>query len=127
MLTIELTDDEFETLHEAFQDVGCDCPGVNWNKFKALGVKLGFWEVEKPPTVEELKRREELANSPLGKQMREAFDRSNALCKQLMDDYKDHFEFHKNLQWTVGSELRIRLPNDYQVKDNNMLHIKDNK
>lgn len=114
MPTIELTDDEMETLRDAFNDVGCDCPGVDWAKFKALGVKLGFWEAEKPPTEEELKRREEFANSPLGKLTKEMFARSN---EQLMQAYAKDLLFTEGQQWE-GEEfarLRIKLPNDYQV------------
>lgn len=115
MPTFELTDDEFDTLREAFNDVGCDCPGVDWDKYKTLGVKFGFWEAEKPPTEEELKRREEVANSPFGIMMKELF---NNTCENI---FHDTVKFFEGEQWdtknTIGSQLRIRLPNDFNVKD----------
>lgn len=113
MPTIELTDDEFATLRDAFDDVGCDCPGVDWDKFKALGVKLGFWEAEKPLTEEELKRREELANSPYGKMMAELMKTTN----DYLIDNKDML-FYRTGEWDTISNLRIKLPNDYHIKEN---------
>lgn len=111
-MIIEFTPDEMDTLRDAFNDVGNDCPGVDWDKFKALGVKLGFREAEKPPTEEELKRREEYNNSPTGKIMRELFARSNEqLAKMMLKDY----ESCKDMQWPIGAQLRIKLPNDYAV------------
>lgn len=134
MTTIELTDDEFNTLHEAFNDVGCDCPGVDWDKFKALGVKFGFWEAEKPPTEEELKRAEEWRNSPSGKLMSDLMKQSNEMSINMAYEYVKDVSFMNGPEWewskdTFGFVLRTRLPNDYQIKDTPIYinKIKDNK
>lgn len=63
---MQFTDDEIETLKEILSDWGSDMPCADYAKVKALGVKIGVWEEEKPPTEEELKRREEFINSPYG-------------------------------------------------------------
>jgi hypothetical protein len=115
MPTFELTDDEIATLHDAFHDVGSDCPSIDWDKFKALGVKFGFWEAEKPLTAEELKRQEEFRASPYAKQMKALFAASNAEIDKLAVSFMADNVFFSNPQWTVGSELRIKMPNDYQV------------
>lgn len=115
MPTIELTDDEFETLREAFDDVGNDCPGVDLDKFKALEIKLGFREAEKPLTEEELKKREEFNNSSYMKQMRELIAASNHLLKDIVFSDIDVLYGQKNIS-PIATELRIKLPNDYSVK-----------
>lgn len=104
----------YNTLREAFDDVGCDCPSVDGDKLKALGVKLGFWEAEKPPTEEELKRREEFANSPYGKMMAKLMKRTN---DYLIDKFLEDMSFYQGAQWNTRSDLRIKLPNDYNIKD----------
>lgn len=123
MPTIELTDDEMVTLRDAFDDVGNDCSGVDWDKLKALGVKLGFWEAEQPPTAEEIARREAYLSDPLVKQCQEMFKR---ISDNLFEKYAKDIEYYDGSRWPVGGQLRIRLPNDYQVKDKNILH-KDKK
>lgn len=117
MPTFELTDDELNTLREIFDGVGNDCPSVDWDKFTALGVKLGFWESEKPPTEEELKRREEFANSQFGKQMQELFARNNQYLEEVERIMKEDMLFSDHSQWPIGSKIAIRLPNDYNIKD----------
>lgn len=93
-------------------DVGCDCPGVDWDKFKALGVKLGFWEVEQPPTEEELKRREEFRNSPFGKSMSDMWQRANV---NLAEMFARDIEFYNTSKWPIGTDLRSKLPNNYRI------------
>ncbi len=113
MPVVELSDDEFEILRDAFNDVGCDCPSVNWDKFKALGVKFGFWEAEKLPTEEELKRREEWINDEYLKLSKVFAQMDKDLAKKMIENYK----FFDGVNWPRIGSLRIKLPNDYQVKD----------
>jgi hypothetical protein len=113
MPIIELTDDEFATLRDAFDGVGSDCPDIDLDKFEALGVKLGFREAEKSLTEEELKRRQEWANSPAGKQIAELW---KTQAEIFYKDYAEDNEFFATPKLLVGSQLRIRLPNDY-IKD----------
>lgn len=113
MPTLELTEDEFATLRYAFDDVGCDCPSVDWDKFKTLGVKFGFWEAEKPPTEEELKRRQELINSPYGKQMRELFAQTKVYIEHQATILTKDIEFVQNVKWP--NELITKSPNCYNI------------
>lgn len=121
MKTFELTDDELDTLHDAFNDVGCDCPGVDWDKFKELGVKFGFWEAKKPPTEEELKRQKEFAESLLGRQMIEMFVQNNKYIRDINKLYSEDVSFYNgpDWKWPKGEKttIRIKLPNDYQVEE----------
>ena len=129
-MQIELTSEELETLKELFNDWGSDQPYADYAKVRALAEKLGFWEPEPDPTEEELKRREEFINSPIGKIMSELFKRNNEFIAKTLLDRKLDVKFTKgdadnNYQWNdkIGSSLRIRLPNDYVVKDNNILLV----
>ncbi len=107
MPTFELTDDEFTTLCDAFYDVGSECPSVDWDKFKSLGVKFGFWKAEKPPTAEEIARREEFAASPFARQMRELMAASNAQMDKLATANMADNVFFSGTQWA----------NDHTVKE----------
>ncbi len=113
MPTFELSDDEIEILRDIFAAYDLrDC-----DSFKALGVKLGVWEAEKPLTAEELKRREEFADSQLGQHLRKMMTYHNKHLERIARQGMVDGEFFSGDQWPVGTELRIRLPNDYQVKD----------
>jgi len=72
------------------------------------------------PTAEELaereRRYEEIRNSPFAKQQREILSASNYL---LADIYKNNTaDLFAVKNFKIGSTLRIRLPNDYVVKEN---------
>ena len=115
-MQIELNDEELETLNELFNDWGSDCPDADYDKVQALAEKFGFWKPKQPPTEEELKRREEFANSPLGQLTRDIVKRAyETIGKQLLEQ-KELFD-KKDAE--IGSTLRIKLPNDYQVKNDN--------
>ncbi len=114
-MIVELTDDEMVTLREAFDDVGSDCPGVDWDKFKALGVKLGFWEAEKPLTAEEIASRQEFAASPYARQMAALWAISNEKLEKIARQCMVDGEFFSEDQWSKDqTTLRVKLPNDYQ-------------
>lgn len=111
---MQLTDQDIETIKELLRDHGSDCPSADCAAVQALGEKLGVYEPELPPTAEELKRREERANSPFAKLMKDA-QRGliESMGKQLLT--KTLFD-EPQVNVKIGSTLRIRLPHDYQVK-----------
>lgn len=136
MKTFSLTDDEYKTLSQIFDDVGNDCPNVDSDKMQALGEKLGILKPIPPPTPEELKRREEFANSDFGKAISRLFANANEhIAKALleheadlgfvMSDRTNNYQWPENLK--IGDTFRIRLPKDYVVKDENKLHINFNE
>lgn len=111
---MQFTDEEIETIKEVFCDWGSDCPSADWAKVQALGVKLGVWEEEKPPTEEELKRRKDFQESPLGKQMIAMFSQSNKYTKQITEDVMKDNAFFSGEQWpAIGTRLKIKLPDDW--------------
>lgn len=112
---MNFTEAEIETIKSLLLDHGSDCPDTDSDALQALGEKLGVYKPIEPPTAEELKRREELANSPAGKMMRELFEATNRNLAQSMADQIVDLSFFDGQQW--GDTLRVRLPNDYQVKD----------
>jgi hypothetical protein len=105
-MNIELTDEEFETLKNVFDDWGSDCPDTDVAKWRTLGEKLGFIEPIPEPTAEEIKRREEFAKS-----MRPILEASNHLLEGITFKPIDVLFG----QTKIGSTLRIKLPNDYKV------------
>lgn len=119
MKTFELTDEEFETLEEIFDDHGSDCPYVDCGQFQALGEKFGILEPIPPPTEEELKRREEFRNSLLGKLTREMFVKANeSMVKMLIEQQRDWQWWNDDFSNAkIGTTLKIRLPNDYVASD----------
>lgn len=110
---MQFTDDEIEIIKEVFSDWGSDCPSADYSKVHAIGVKLGVWEEEKPPTEEELRKRKEFQESPLGKQIQELFSRSNDYMKKYADDVMRDNVFFSGEQWPVGTTLKIKLPDDW--------------
>ena len=115
---MNFTEAEIETVKSLLLDHGSDCPDMDSDALQALGEKLGVFQPIEPPTAEDLKRREEYANSPAGKMMRELFEATNRSLAQSMAEQimtKSFFD-GEQLGGKIGSTLRIRLPNDYQVK-----------
>lgn len=110
---MQFTNDEIETLKEILSDWGSDCPSADYAKVQAIGVKLGVWEKEKPPTEEELKRREEFVNSPLGRQIQETIKRSNDKMAEILLEQQKDYMFFAGEQWPVGTVLKIKLPDDW--------------
>lgn len=94
---MQFTDEELEIIKEVFSDWGSDCPSADYAKVKLLGVKLGVWEEEKPPTEEELKRREAYANSPEGIMMINLFKHTNLFFEKIAkEELMKDVEFWKN-------------------------------
>lgn len=131
-MLIELSDDEIEILCDVFNGYGCNCLSGDTNKIQVLAERLGIWKPGTPPTEEELKRREEFAKSPYGKLILDLIQRSNEHMAPMMlnmtlkvyDDNKNVFIDYGGKEWSnenvkIGSTLRIRLPNDYKVNDDN--------
>lgn len=116
-MQIELSNEELETLKNIYQDWGSDCPGTDYDKYKNLGIKLGWREPDFELTEEELKRREEFRNSSLGKLTSDLFKQANKKYIEMMKNWKQDAEFMKETQQSVkiGSSLKIRLPYDYYV------------
>lgn len=117
---MQFADDEIETLKEILSDWGSDMPCAEYTKVHAIGVKLGVWEEEKPPTEEELKRREEFRNSPFGKQMAAMFSQTNEYLKKVTEDIMEDNSFFSGeqcffsgKQWPVGTTLKIKVPDDW--------------
>lgn len=134
---MQFTDQEIETIKALIRDHGCDYSlETDSAEYQALGEKLGVLAPEPIPTAEELaeqaKRREEFAKSPMGLIMSEMLTRSNkymaGIIARDMEIFQSNVE--NGFQWpvrlinpdgstedvpinTVGSTLRIRLPNDY--------------
>lgn len=113
---IIFTDEDIEIIKEVFSDWGSDMPCADYDKVRAVGVKLGVWEEEKPPTEEELKRREEFAKSPVGLKISELLNQSNDYYTKLDVEY---VEFYSGEVWKddskISTQLRIRLPNDFKT------------
>jgi|HubBroStandDraft_2_1064218.scaffolds.fasta_scaffold357458_1 hypothetical protein len=109
---MELTVEDIEVLKDVFDGYGNDCPGGNTDKIQALAEKLGIWKPIEPPTEEELKRREEFRNSPLGKQISELFSQSNEYLIAALENHKLDVLYSKGTQWPVGTELNISIPDD---------------
>lgn len=104
-MAIQFTDDEIETIKSIINEWGSDCPGTDVEKVKELEYKLGLSIRPTPEEIAERERkRKEWAESPTGK-----------LLTELFELYKgpDILYGSKEL---VGSNLRINLPNDYNVK-----------
>ncbi len=128
---MQFTDEEIETIKEVFQDWGNDCPYTNYDKVHAIGVKLGIWEEEKPPTEEELQRRKEFAESPMGVVMSKMFKRANDYYTKPVLEKNEALKFMKgdaanHFQWPeefakesvkIGSKLKIRMTSDYTKKE----------
>lgn len=112
---MQFTDEEIEIIKEVFSDWGSDCPWANYDKVRAIGVKLGIWEEKKPPTEEELARRKAFQESPLGIQMQEMFKRTNEMMVKSFLEQQEAVNLFKGEQWTdnEAKELRIRFPKDF--------------
>lgn len=120
MPTFELSDAEFDLLTEIFDEHGSDCPYIDSDAMQALAEKLGIWGPIPPPTEEELKRREEFANSPNGKLMRDLMLKTNeSLAKHMLDCIPNIYSGEQSADPNIkiGTTLRIRLPNDFTVKE----------
>lgn len=112
---MQFTDDEIEILKEILSDWGSDMPCADYSKVHAIGVKLGVWEEEKPPTEEELKRWEEFANSPYGLFMSKVFNQSNEYFDKIAQDVMRDNAFVFGEQWSdkIDTTLKIKLPDDW--------------
>lgn len=84
---MQFTDDEIETIKLLIDERGYDDPTSDFEKVWALGVKLGVREPVIPPTEEELKRREEFRNSPIGLKISELLSSSNQYLIDLDKQY----------------------------------------
>jgi hypothetical protein len=97
---MQFTDDEIETIKALIEDRGFEYSLTSDDdKVWALGVKLGIREPILPPTEEELKRREEFKNSPLGLKISEILNQSNEKLKKLNEQYKSGFDFTSGITW----------------------------
>lgn len=118
---MQFTDDEIETIKDIINEHGCDCPGTDFDKVQELKYKLGL---DKRPTPEEIaeqeRRRKEFAESDLGKLTIAAFERSTALFLEQQKEWHKDNVFINSEQWDgkISSQLRIRLPTDYVVRNN---------
>ena len=117
-----LSAEEIEIVRELISDWGSDCPALCSDRLRPLAEKLGMWEPELPPTPEELARREEFRNSPMGEKISEMFRRNNEHFVKSLLEHKTDCSFTKsdednNYQWPI----RIRFPNDYVVSDDSTL------
>lgn len=113
------TDEDIEIIKEVFSDWGSDMPCADYDKVCAVGVKLGVWEEETPPTEEELKRREEFAKSPYGLMMSKLFIQTNDYFNKMAEELIEQKEFFEGQQWgddaKIDTQLRIRLPKDFKT------------
>ncbi len=112
---MQFTDDEIEIIKEVFSDWGSDMPYADYDKVRAIGVKLGVWEEEKPPTEEELARRKAFQESPLGKQMIAMFKQTNEAMAKAFLEQQEACSLFTGEQWsnTEQTHLRINIPKDY--------------
>ena len=114
---MELSDQEIELVRRLIQDLGSDCPDLSCDEIRPLAEKLGVWEPEKPLTPEQIKQREEWANSPYGKAMSEMLISANKHMAELVMQENPLLDALLDKKpGKIGSTLRIRLPNDYAVK-----------
>jgi len=115
---MQFTDDEIEIIKEVFSDWGSDMPCTDYDKVRGLGIKLGVWEEEKPPTEEELKRREEFRNSPYGLMISKLFSQTNDYFNKMAEELVDQKAFMDGEQWgdgaEIGTKLRIKFPKDFK-------------
>lgn len=114
-MAITFTDDEIETIKSIISEHGSDCPGTDSDKVLELEYKLGL---SVRPTAEEIaeqeRKRKEWAESPYGKQMTEILNASNYLISDIYTNVDVLFGVK---DFKIGSTLRIRLPNDYNLKE----------
>lgn len=117
-MNFELTDEEYQTLKDIFDDWGSDCPYTDCDKRQALGEKLGILEPIPPPTEEELKKQEEFRNSPTGLMLAALMKQSNHFMQKIAEDLIKDNAFMSGEQWEdkIGTELKIRIPNNYNIK-----------
>ncbi len=118
---MQFTDDEIETIKDLLRDHGSDYGlQTDSSKHNKLGAKLGLWEADPDPTPEELaeqeRKRKEFAETPMGKIMTEMFKRSNEAFARDFKLFGDDIEYYNGVQ--IGTDLKIKLPNDYSLKDN---------
>lgn len=114
---MQFTDEEIEVIKEVFSDWGSDCPGADYDKVKAVGVKLGVWEPEWPPTEEELARRKAFQESPMGLIISEMFKQTNEAMAKAFLEQQEAATSYFGEQWNDGEakQLRIRLPKDFKA------------
>ncbi len=118
---IQFTNEEIETIKDIINEWGSDCPGTDYDKVKELQYKLGL---RKRPTPEEIAERErrqkEFNESPLGKLNSQMFARTaDHIAAELLENERTNV-FLSGEQWDkndfkIGSQLRIRLPQNYIV------------
>jgi hypothetical protein len=97
---MQFTDDEIETIKALIEDRGFEYSLTSDDdKVWALGVKLGIREPVLPPTEEELRKREEFRNSPMGLKLSEMLSQSNEELKKLNEECKSNFDFMSDVQW----------------------------
>lgn len=97
---MQFTDDELETIKALIEDHGFEYSlTADFDRVWALGVKLGIREPILPLTEEELKKRAEFANSPLGLKISKMLSQSNEELKKLKANWKSDFDFARDVSW----------------------------
>lgn len=121
MTEIVLHEDAFEELRGAFISQGVlpdDNDTLYADQFTVNDITFKLWKYA--PTPEEIERNRLFAESPMGKFCIEVFKRTNEKFVKSLVDRPEDFLFAQGKQWdgaNIGTTLRIRLPNDYSVKD----------
>lgn len=110
---MRFSDDEIETIKSLICEWGSDCPDTDSDKVKKLEYKLGLSVKPTPEEIAERERRdEEFRNTSFAIMMKEMFKSCN---RALIESMAKNVMFDEtNLK--IGSTLRIKLPNDFEVK-----------
>lgn len=118
---MQFTDEEIETIKEIICEHGSDCPYTDSNKILALQIKLGLKKNYSNWSPEDAARRMEFKNSPFAQQMSKLFADANSYADKVVADILNDKNFFCGEQWDkaskIGSELRIRLPIEYNLKN----------
>lgn len=113
MTEIVLHEEAFDELREAFIGAGVLVDDSDMRRAEAFTVQDITYKLWEPPplTPEQIERQKAFMATPLGQCVMSMFKRANERIAE--DLLKDH-AFIDGPQWPVGTQLRIRLPNDFK-------------
>jgi hypothetical protein len=115
---IEFSEQEVDTIRDLIRDWGSDCPDTDYDKVRLLAERLGVWEPKKPPTPEQLEFLNKLAPAPIKELTQKAALAWLMARRPLLYALTGSKEAGAGEEFAagkIGTQLRIRLPSDYQV------------
>jgi hypothetical protein len=114
---MQFTDDEIETIKSIICDWGSGFLDTDSDKVKELEYKLGLSVRPTPEEIAERERRyEEIRNSSYAKMIAELMSHTNNyLTKSIFSHILKPSPFDET-NFKIGTNLRIKLPNDYAIK-----------